>query len=196
VRSSTCARASSGNRCGWCRAAVPSLRTGGGGKGAVSHGRKRKLVEPRIAARLTDAYETQRAGRSNGECHRRAAALSCVRLLARESRPDLGAIASCVEPFRLALRERNRRCVGRSKAHRLPARRGLSCLLLAWFGPRGGFRHRLFLCGPWRALRQGHLGAWLLGLRFSRDDRGECWLFDIVARCLGLLRFDGRRRLR
>ena len=77
----------------------------------VSHRRKRKLAEPRIAARLTDAYETQRAGRSNGEGHSRAAALSCVRLLARESRPDLGAIASCVQSFRLALRERNRRCV-------------------------------------------------------------------------------------
>ena len=33
----------------------------------VSHRRKRKLAEPRIAARLTDACETQRAGRSNGE---------------------------------------------------------------------------------------------------------------------------------
>src|SRR5262249_50309251 len=114
---------------------------------------QRKLVEPRIAARLTDAHETQRAGRSNGECHSRAAALSCVRLLARESRPDLGAIASCVQPFRLALRERNRRCVDRSKAHRLPARRGLSCLLLALLGLRGGFWRRLFLRRPWRTLR-------------------------------------------
>src|SRR5262249_50061170 len=100
-----------------------------------------------------------RAGRSNGECHSRAAELSCVRLLARESRPDLGAIASCVQPFRLALRERNRRYVGRSKARRLPARRGLSCLLLALLRLLGGVLTPAFHSRPLRHVSVGALAG-------------------------------------
>src|ERR1051325_8628181 len=67
----------------------------------VAHGREGELIEPRIAARLADAYEAERASKSNGEYYRRAPALAGIRLLPGKRRPDL--------------RKRDRRLVGWSK---------------------------------------------------------------------------------
>jgi len=71
-----------------------------------TNSRKRELIEPRIAARLTDAHETERAHWSDRKCHRRASPLARIRLSPCECGPDICAVASCLGLFRLTMRER------------------------------------------------------------------------------------------
>src|SRR6185312_12201679 len=61
-----------------------------------TNSRKRELIEPRIAARLSDAHETERARWSDRKCHRRTSSLARLRLFPREHRPDICVVASCV----------------------------------------------------------------------------------------------------
>src|SRR5262249_19175889 len=168
--------------------------------------RKRELIEPCIAARLTDPYETERARWSDRKGHRRAPPLSCIRLVACELRPDLGAVASCVRLLRLDLLKRVR-FVGRSKRHRFPARVDLRALFLALVRFRWQFRRWLFLGRNCRVpplgltLRQRerrlvgcsrahwfparpHLGGLLLLVSFRREFRRRLWVGREFRLCL------------
>ena len=123
-----------------------------------TNSRKRELIEPRIAARLSDAHETERAHWSDRKCHRRTSSLARLRLFPREHGPDICAVASCVGLFRLTLGKR--RLVGWSKCHWLPARSELRAFCLALVRFHCQFRRWLLLGRNyrvpllWLALRQ------------------------------------------